>query len=146
MSTTPLDPAVVVATLADLQVDEGVRLKPYTDTRGNISIAIGRNLTGVGVSHAEAVTLCLTDIATAGAALDANWPWWRSLPQAQACVMLNLAFNMGAETLSQFVHFLAAMQAHDWAAAGAQLVSSDWYGEVGQRGPRMVARLLGNAT
>lgn len=34
--------------------DEGLSLKPYTDTRGKLTIGYGRNLTDVGISQAEA--------------------------------------------------------------------------------------------
>lgn len=37
------------ALLTQLKVDEGVRLRPYTDTRGFQTIGIGRNLDTVGI-------------------------------------------------------------------------------------------------
>ena len=44
---------------------EGLRLKPYRDTAGKLTIGVGRNLDDVGVSEAEAFAL-LNYIATRG--------------------------------------------------------------------------------
>ena len=53
---------LLTAARAELIADEGLRLKPYTDTVGKITIGIGRNLTDVGISKEEAYALCDTDI------------------------------------------------------------------------------------
>lgn len=126
---------------SELRTDEGVRLFPYIDTTGKVTIGVGRNLTSVGISADEANALFLNDIERAVASLDVDTPWWRQLPQPQQRVMINLAFNMGINHLLGFVHFLAAMQAHNWTSAAIELRNSLWFTQVGNRGPRMLARL-----
>jgi GH24 family phage-related lysozyme (muramidase) len=126
---------------AALTLDEGRKAFPYSDSRGFLSIGIGRNLTGVGLSGAEIDYLFGNDVAEACAVLDAKIPWWRALPPAQQRVMINLCFNMGWTTFSGFGRFLAAMQAQSWARAAGELADSLWYRQVGTRGPRMIARL-----
>jgi lysozyme len=76
------------------------------------------------------------------ATLNAAIPWWGSLPDQAQRVMANLCFNMGWKTLATFRQFLAAMQAHDWQRAAQELKNSKWWGQVGERGPRIVQRLL----
>jgi lysozyme len=125
----------------ELTVDEGRKQFPYTDSRGFLSIAIGRNLTGVGLRPDEIDFLFRNDVADRCATLDARAPWWRGLPPVQQRVMLNLAFNMGWSKFSEFERFLGAMQTHAWTAAAAELKNSLWYTQVGTRGPRMIARL-----
>jgi lysozyme len=132
--------------LAELTEDEGKRVHGYVDTRGNITVGIGRNLTGSCLSDDEIMLLYDNDVAAAAGALDFSAPWWRSLPANAQRVMVNLCFNMGWATLSGFHLFLHAMQTGDWAGAAAQLKNSAWWAEVGERGPRMVARLLGTST
>ena len=86
--------------------------------------------------------LLRNDIIECLAALDAHVSWWRALPAAKQRVMINLVFNMGWGGVSGFRKFLAAMQAHDWQSAANELMSSQWWRQVGLRGPRVVARLL----
>jgi lysozyme len=126
---------------AELRVDEGCKCYPYTDSRGFLSIGIGRNLTGVGLRSDEIDYLFGRDVGVCCATLDAKVPWWRGLPPAQQRVMINLTFNMGWEKFSQFPKFLAAMRAQSWMIAAAELADSLWYRQVGTRGPRMIGRL-----
>jgi hypothetical protein len=51
--------------------------------------------------------------------------------------LINLVFNMGDHGLDEFVQFRAALQAQNYAEAGAQLEASRWWSEVGARGPRV---------
>lgn len=127
----------------ELNLDEGVKRMPYVDTKGKVTIGTGRNLSDVGISWEENDLMLTNDIATACTGLDTHQSWWRSLPAQQARVMVNLAFNMGVAELDKFVVFLAAMRAQKWDAAADALRDSAWYGEVGQRGPRICARLGG---
>ena len=127
----------------ELTLDEKLCLKPYCDTEGKVTIGVGRNLTDDGISYAEAATMLANDIHEATADLDRQMAWWRGLPPAQQRVMANLSFNMGIERLTGFVKFLAAMRKQDWVTAQAELRDSKWFGQVGERGPRMLARLAG---
>lgn len=92
--------------------------------QGNLTIAVGRNLSAKGLSAPERAYLLANDIADAKAALEADFPWAAALDDVRRGAMLNLIFNMGAHALSGFTHFLAAMQAGDWATAKAQLLDS----------------------
>jgi lysozyme len=53
--------------------------------------------------------------------------------------MLDLCFNLGASRLATFVRFLRAMSIGNWTVAAAELMASKWYGQVGKRGPEIVA-------
>lgn len=127
--------------LTDLKVDEGVMLKPYKDTAGKITIGIGRNLTDDGISQAEMLVLYNTDIMMVTTDLDADLTWWREKPDNVQRVLINLCFNMGWTKLSAFHTFLQLIEQDDIEGAIADLEGTAWFGEVGLRGPRMVARL-----
>jgi lysozyme len=132
-----------MSTLTDeLNVDEGCKAFPYTDTRGCLSIARGRNLTGRGVSPDEIEYLFANDVASCCRDLDSHAPWWRALSPSKQRVMLGLVFNLGWQKFSEFHRFLAAMEAGNWPEAALELQDSLWWGQVGLRGPRVVARLL----
>ena len=119
---------------------EGMKLKPYIDTVGKITIGCGRNLTDKGISQAEADLLldndmdeCLADCAT--------FPWFASLNGVRQRAILDLRFNLGAAGLRAFKRTLAAMARGDFIAAAAHLADSKWFRQVGVRGPRIVAML-----
>ena len=126
---------------ADLTTDEGIRYKPYVDTTGNLTIGVGRNLTVNGITVGEMNLMLTNDIGMAVAGLDAHLSWWRDLDQPRQRVMINLAFNMGVNELETFGTFLSLMQAKNYDGAANDLAGTLWYGQVGQRGARMIARL-----
>jgi lysozyme len=126
---------------AELTQDEGKERIPYVDSRGHLSGGVGRNL-GKGFSDDEIALMFANDKRDAVHDLDANAAWWRTLMPQHQRVMINLTFNMGWPVLSQFKRFLAAMKLGNWTVAAAELKDSAWWGQVGTRGPRVVARLL----
>ena len=136
----------MVELVDDLTTDEGMRLRIYVDTAGKVTVGVGRNLSDRGISHDEAGVMLLNDIALVAMQLDASQPWWRTLDAPRQRVMINLGFNMGVPTLNTFHQFLDLMQQHDWQGAAADLEGTKWYGQVGERGPRMVSRILAGAS
>jgi lysozyme len=108
-----------------------------------LTIGRGRNLTGKGLSEGEIDYLFSNDVAESCAIMDKAIPWWRTLPPTKQRVMIGLCF-MGWGSFSQFKRFLAAMHGDDWQEAAHELEDSLWYGQVHERGPRVVARLLGH--
>lgn len=123
--------------LTMLEQDEGLRLKPYRDTVGKLTIGIGRNLDDMGITTEEARYLLENDVGRAEAELDRNIPWWRELSENRRHVLVSLVFNMGWPKLSGFVKFLAALKRNDWAGAAAEMKDSRWYSQVKGRGERL---------
>lgn len=126
---------------AELTRDEGLRLKPYRDTTGNTTIGIGRNLSGVGISLAEANALLDSDISRAVADLDRNLPWWKSLDGVRQRVLVNMAFNLGINGLLGFRHTLDAIRAGNFEAAANGMLASLWAKQVGQRATRLAVMM-----
>ena len=112
---------------------EGLRLKPYRDTAGRLTIGVGRNLDGAGLSRAEVMLLLTNDIAVARAALDRRWPWWRTLDPVRGDVMTELTFNLGAEGLAAFTTVLDRLRTSAFVAAAADLLTTKWASQVGAR-------------
>ena len=130
-----------VALKARLSIEEGRKHSIYTDTTGNVSVGIGRNLTGVGVSDDEIDLMFTNDIARTVAFLNANLPWWGTLDDVRQSVIVDMAFNMGGELL-QFHHMLAAVQASDWNTAYSEMLNSTWANQVGQRAQNLARIML----
>lgn len=128
----------MITNLSDQLIrDEGLRLHPYRDTVGKLTIGIGRNLDDRGITLVEADFLLTNDIKDATASLEANFPWVMDLDGARKGALLNLTFNLGVRGLAQFVNFLTAMKLGDWAAAKAELLNS----AADHEEPERIARL-----
>ena len=130
---------------AMLVADEGLRLKPYRDTVGKLTIGVGRNLDDVGLSKIEAMYLLENDINRAIRDLVAVFDWFPLLDPVRQCVMVNMAFNMGIGSekrgLRSFHNTLAAVARGDYAAAAAGMRRSKWAKQVGNRAERL-ARMM----
>lgn len=128
----------------DLTRDEGLRLKPYRDTVGKLTIGIGRNLDDVGITIDEAVVLLHGDIDRAVVDLDRALPWWRALDEPSARALANMAFNLGLPRLLGFRRMLAALERGDHASAAAEALNSQWADQVGSRAHRIAALIRGD--
>jgi lysozyme len=117
--------------------DEGLKLKPYRDSVGKITIGIGRNLTDGGISLDEASSLCDHDIAIATEALAETFPWTKDLDDCRRKVLVNMCFNLGIAKLAQFRDFLAKLEARDYAGAAKAMLESRWATQVGDRADRL---------
>lgn len=117
--------------------DEELRLKPYTDSVGKLTIGIGRNLTDKGISFQEAQGLLANDIADATADLEAKLPWTATLDDVRKGALLNMAFNLGIGGLLEFHDFLARMQRGDFSGAAGAMLDSLWARQVGARATRL---------
>ena len=129
---------------ADLKRDEGMKLFPYVDTVGKISIGCGRNLSDNGISEQEAINMFNNDISKTVAELDEQIPWWRSMPEPVQRGMANMLFNMGWPRLSKFQMMLAALEDRAWEAAASEALDSTWAKQVGDRAKR-ISELFRNA-
>lgn len=134
---TEADLALLRAQLLD---HEGLRLRPYTDTRGVLTIGIGRNLRDKGITLRTAQQMldedideCLSDLRSFG--------WFFALDAVRLRAVIDLRFNLGGAKLRTFVRFLDAMARKDYEAAARELETSAWFGQVGRRGPRLVAMI-----
>lgn len=121
----------------DLERDEGLRLKPYLDSVGKLTIGIGRNLDDNGITEAEARLMLDHDADVSLADLDRNAAWWRSMPEPAQRGLANMAFNMGWPTLSGFRNMLAALEQGEYARAADEALDSRWARQVGPRSERI---------
>lgn len=129
--------------IQQLSMDEGLRLKPYIDTVGKITIGIGRNLTDGGITATEALSLCNNDLDTVEAELNSRFPWWTTLSEERREVLANMCFNMGIGKLFGFQNMLTALKAGDYETAAAEMLNSGWASQVGDRAKRLATTMKG---
>lgn len=121
--------------------DEGVRLKPYRDTVGKLTIGCGRNLDDNGISEATAFQMLDEDITTHAHELAAAYPWVTALDPVRYAVLVNMAFNLGLSRLRQFKHTLACIERGDYDAAADAMLKSLWAKQVKNRAVRLAQEM-----
>jgi lysozyme len=102
---------------------EGLRLKPYHDTTGHLTIGYGRNLDAEGVSEREAEELLTNDLAAVEQRL-AKLDLWSSLDEVRQAVLIDMAFNLGFQGLLEFHGMLAALRQSNYQAAADHIHNS----------------------
>lgn len=120
---------------------EGLRLFPYTDTTGHISIGYGTNLSA-GISHDEAEDLLSNRLQFATVSAESQ-SWWAYLGgnDARQRAVVECVYNMGLHGFGGFHDTLAALERGDWPAASAGLLNSLWAHQVGQRA-EVIAKMI----
>ena len=128
------------ALVEQLERHEGLRLFPYSDTVGKITIGCGRNLTDVGISEDEARMLldhdldaCIEDLAT--------FPWFPTLDPVRQRALVDMRFNLGPSRFREFKMMLAAVAGGDYEQAGKRVLMSKYATQVKTRA-RTIARML----
>jgi lysozyme len=123
--------------LAELERDEGLRLKPYHDSVGKLTIGVGHNLDDKGITEAAARFLLGEDVLEVEAQLDLVLPWWTGLDEVRQRVLANMAFNMGVQGLLQFTNTLTAVREGRYEDAASGMLASLWAKQVGPRAIRL---------
>jgi lysozyme len=129
--------------------DEGVRLLPYRDTRGILTIGVGHNLQAKplpfdvwkGITFSQATQILDDDISDVTAGLYHNLPWLRTIDPVRQGVFGNMGFNLGVGGILEFHHDLADTQAGNYLQAAADMKASEWYTQVGDRAVRLVQQM-----
>ena len=122
---------------------EGVRTKPYIDSLGNWTVGVG-HLIGKSLpadmnrefSQQEIMSMFEQDFAK-HYGIAQRTPGWDKANEAGKGAMVDLAFNMG-QWWPKFPNTAKALMSGDFTGAASGLKDSDWYKQVGNRGPTIV--------
>ncbi|NBT57465.1 lysozyme [bacterium] len=122
-----------------LELDEGLRLKPYRCTANKLTIGVGRNLEDVGISKETAYQMLDEDIKGAEKTclkiFEQQFTTWG---ENRRLGWINLAFNLGFARLSLFKNTIRAARVEDWAQVEIGLKESLWFKQVGKRAERVI--------
>ena len=111
---------------------EDLRLKPYKDSVGKLTIGVGRNLDDKGITEAEAMLLLSNDIGDALS--DAKkFAWFSDLNSPRQDVVVDMMFNLGLTRFSGFKKMIAAIEHGNFPEAADQMLDSKWARQVGLR-------------
>ena len=111
---------------------EGVRLKPYKDSVGKLTIGIGRNLDDKGITQSEAELMLTHDIQEVEEEAF-RLKWFLKLNEVRQDVILNMLFNLGTTRLLGFKKMIAAIERGDYERAADEMMDSKWASQVGSR-------------
>lgn len=123
-----------------LQVEEGVRLQLYHDTKGIITIGVGHNIQANGISPVVAELMLAEDIAASVQYLS-QYQWFTHLSDVRRAAIVDMSF-MGIDRLLHFVLMIAALAKDDYAEARAQVLNSQWAKDVGPARAGRVAAMI----
>lgn len=124
-------------TVRMLKLHEGVRLKPYTDTVGKLTIGCGRNLDDKGITEEEADYLLSNDISAAWLSLVSRLEFFSRLDTVRQAVLLDMAVNLGVDGLLKFRKTLGLVEGARYAEAAVEMLDSQWARQVGTRAERL---------
>lgn len=116
---------------SDLERHEGLRLFPYRDTVGKLTIGIGRNLEDRGISPNEAYMMLDNDIdGTVNVLREALRNNYKinldTVPWLARRALVNMAFQLGVNGLMNFRRMLGALKRGDYHRASKEALDSRW--------------------
>jgi lysozyme len=131
-----------------LKVDEGLRLTPYLDSLGNLTVGYGHLVTPQDcldanntITLSQANTLLQHDLTIALHCCYRLYPDFVTFPEKVQDALVNMCFNMGASRLIGFGRMHRAIVARDWKQAAQEMRASIWATQVGQRAERLAQEM-----
>lgn len=122
---------------AMLERDEGRKPFYYKDTKGLLTIGVGRCLDATPLSPDEIDYLYGNDLRRAKAVVGKFFDT-SSLGEKRLAVLVNMAFNLGEKGLKKFVKMRHAIESGDFELAAREMINSKWYVQTGERAKRLV--------
>lgn len=102
---------------------------PYVDTKGNVTIGIGYNLTARGLPDAWINEQYDQDVTYFHTQLTHDFDWYEKLCDERKMVLIDMCF-MGYKTFKEFKLMLAALEKGDYEEASYQIMNSEWAEQV----------------
>lgn len=128
--------------LRDLLIKhEGLRLKPYLDTVGKLTIGVGRNLDDVGISKLVAMMMLSEDIERCTKEA-ASFDWFKSLNATRQDVVICMIFNLGLSRFNGFKKMIEAVSNQNYEKASKEMLDSKWAKQVGGRANELAQMML----
>lgn len=141
-----------LADLARMLKDhEGVRLSPYRDTEGLLTLGVGHCLDRKPISARTAQIMLEDDIMDVLFDLDRALPWWRDLDPLRRRALADMCFQLGigrvtpASGLLAFQRMLSSLRTGDWSGAYRECLTSTYATQVPARARRIAEILLTGA-
>lgn len=126
----------------DLIKSEGLRLKPYRDSVGKLTIGVGHNLDDEGITKEESMYLLQSDVVNVVKEL---WqiPEYKKIDgnDVRERVIAEMVFNLGFQRVLHFKKMWECIGREDWSGASQEMLNSKWSKQVGARATRLAERM-----
>jgi lysozyme len=119
-----------------IKCHEGLRLEPYKDSEGILTVGYGHNLE-VPIDQNQANSYLRQDLANVVNDLE-KYDWYYGLDDVRQAVVENMMFNLGAKRFAGFKKMIKAVKKGDYATAADEMVYSKWYRQVKKRAEDLV--------
>lgn len=123
--------------LETLKTDEGLRLYPYEDTVGKLTIGYGHNLEDNGIPLSIAELLLEHDLQQVIDVAPQIVSNYNELSPIRKEVLINMIFNMGFHTVHQFINMRNAIEHKNFAKAAEEMLDSRWADQVKTRAKKL---------
>ena len=114
---------------------EGVVPHAYADSRGYLTIGVGRLIDeklGGKLSDDE-IDYLLTNDLNRCLEEAATYPWYEAMNEARQAVIISMLFNLGKPNFDKFQKMQAALLVGDHELASREMLQSRWAKQVGRR-------------
>lgn len=142
--------------LERIKFHEGLKLMPYRDSLGKLTIGIGRcidthpftqqelNVCGDwkhGITPNAAYLLCRNDIAECKSQLNELGLWYHKLDDNRKYALLDMCFQLGIRGLKNFKKMLMHLENKDWQGAYYECLNSKYAKQTPTRAKRIAIAL-----
>ena len=130
-----------------LRGHEGVRNVLYKDSKGIETFGIGHNA-HEPISEAAISQIFQDDLTNVLGELNMNFSWFSGMDDVRQAAIIDMVFNMGMPTFSEFRKTIGFMEAGDYWNASKEILRgsgpggmSRYYADVGVRAERISQKL-----
>jgi len=119
--------------VALLKKHEGLKLHPYVDSVGKLTIGYGRNLDDKGISLREADDMLDHDIGEVVSQCIKEFEWFAFMSSPRQAVVASMVFNIGMGKFKAFKQTIAHLANGRYDKASVEMLNSKWAKQVGNR-------------
>ena len=119
---------------------EGRRNLAYEDHLANITIGVGRNLDGKGLTNSEIDLLLTNDINECFEDLS-NFRWFADANISQQAAFIDWRFQLGGAGIRRFKRTLEYLDVGDYTQASKEMLNSVWANQTPNRANE-ISRLI----
>jgi len=123
-----------------IEAHEGRRHLAYEDHLGNVTVGVGRNLDGKGLTNNEIDILLMNDLIECFDDLS-NFRWFTQANESQQAAFIDWRFQLGAAGIRKFKQTFIYLQHHDYTQASKEMLNSVWANQTPTRAHE-VSRLI----
>ena len=111
---------------------EGRRHLAYEDHLGNVTVGVGRNLDGKGLSDNEIDILLMNDLIECFDDLS-NFKWFADATEEQQAALIDWRFQLGGAGIRRFKNTMKYLDLGDYKQASIEMLNSVWANQTPSR-------------